>query len=133
MRHVDLVKGKSYLEIKESWTQEKYISILDDKKAIELFRFRTTNHRLPAVETGRFYNIDYKDRICHQCFRDIGDEFHYLLVCPVFNKERKRFIKRQNIKHPNMLTYKNIMLSSNAKLLNNLSLFVKHIMEIIRT
>ena len=107
-------KGKSYLEIKERWTQEKYISILDDKKSIELFRFRKTNHRLP-VETGIFYNIEYKDRFCHQCFRDIGNEFHYLLVCPVLNKERKRFTKRQNIQHPNMLTYKNIMLSPNAK------------------
>ena len=41
---------------------EKYLHILDDYEALNIFRFRTSNHRLP-VETGRWYNIDYQDRI----------------------------------------------------------------------
>ena len=105
---------------------------MDNNNVLEIFKFRTTNHRLP-VETGRFYNIHYKDRICQHCFRDIGDEFHYLLKCHIFVKVRKRYILQQHIKHPNMLTYKNIMAPNDKKLLNNLSMFVKRIMEVIRT
>ena len=96
------------------------------------FKFRTSNHRLP-VETGRFYNVPYKNRICQECFKDIGDEFHYLLKCPVFNQERKRFLSKEHIKHPNMLTYKDIITSTDEKYLIKLSIFVKHIMRVIKT
>ena len=125
-------KGNNYLALKKSWTQETYLTILDDKNALYLFKFRTANHRLP-VESGRFNGTEYKDRICQHCFRDIGDEFHYLLMCPLFEKERKTFLLAHHIKHPNMLTYTNLMNSTNEKLLNNLSLFAKRIMNIIRT
>ena len=125
-------KGSNYMILKDRWNQEQYLSILDDKYALDIFKFRTTNHRLP-VETGRFYNIPYKDRICTQCHRDIGDEFHYLLKCPAFDKDRKKFLLKQHIKHPNMMTFKNIMTSTNIKLLHNLSVLVKHIMFKIKT
>ena len=108
------------------------VTILDDINALELFKIRTANHRLP-VESGRFNGTEYKDRICQHCFRDIGDEFHYLLMCPIFDKERKTFLLEHHIKHPNMLTYISLMTSTNEKLLNNLSLFAKRIMNTIRT
>jgi hypothetical protein len=41
-------------------------TFLDDKYIYTLYKFRTTNHRLP-VETGRWNNIDRVDRICTKC------------------------------------------------------------------
>ena len=43
-------KGKNYLNLKENWALEAYLKILDDSEAISIFKFRTSNHRLP-VET----------------------------------------------------------------------------------
>ena len=125
-------KGKNYIELKENWTQEKYLSLLEDKKAITLFKYRTSNHRLP-VETGRFYNIDYKNRKCLECSRDIGDEFHYLLKCPVFDSDRKKYLSKKHIKHPNMMTYKEIVMSTDETMLSNVCVFIRHIIERIRT
>ena len=43
-------------------------------------KFRTSNHYL-HVETGRWRNILYENRLCAYCNKnDIGDEFHYLFV-----------------------------------------------------
>ena len=92
-------KGRNYNEIKETWQQEKYLSILDEKKSKAIFKYRTANHRLP-VETGRFRNIEYKDRLCQECFRDIGDEFHYMLQCPIFDSDRKKISFEKPYKIP---------------------------------
>ncbi len=74
-------KGRNYIVLKEDWQPEQYFKLLNHKEALTLFKYRTSNHRLP-IETGRFFSVEYKDRICQKCHNDIGDEFHYLLKCP---------------------------------------------------
>ena len=57
---------------------------------IPFIKFRTANHKLP-VETGRRENIPHAERKCSLCNKnDIGDEFHYLLICLYFATERTR-------------------------------------------
>ena len=76
-------KGRNCLVLKAEWSWEKYIMTLDQREIINMFRYSTSKHRLP-VETGRFSSIDYKDRLCHKCTKDIGDEFHYIMTYPFF-------------------------------------------------
>ena len=59
--------------------------------------------------TGTFYDINYKDRICPKCGQDIEDEFHYFMVCPFLNKERRKLPTKLLGEHPNMITFLNIM------------------------
>ena len=118
--------------LKEDWTLENYIKQLDYREAINILKYRTANHRLP-VETGRFYEIDYEDRKCPECNRDIGDEFHYLLICPFFNQQRRKLLNKTYIRHPNMITYKQLIQSNDTRELSKLSRFVSIIMQNIKT
>ena len=69
-------------------TFEYYLTKLYDTDARILLKFRTSNHNLP-VETGRWKNVPFVNRICKLCNNDVGDEFHYLFKCPSFVNERK--------------------------------------------
>ena len=64
-----------------------------------MIRFKTANHKLP-IETGRWNNVDVADRKCTLCEKNtIDDEFHYLLECPFFKRDRQRYIHNIGIKH----------------------------------
>lgn len=53
-----------------------------------ILSYRTTNHRL-SVERGKLGGILKNERICTQCEKNnVGDEYHYLFTCSVFEKKR---------------------------------------------
>ena len=57
-------------------------------------KLRISAHKLP-VETGRYKNIPYNDRICKHCdLNEIGNEQHYLMSCSntMFRTLRNKFI-----------------------------------------
>ena len=86
-------KGKNYHIFKENTELESYLKLLPKKLYISIIKFRTSNHKLP-VETGRWENIPYGERKCSLCNKnDIGDKFHYLLVCPLFQEDRCNLFK----------------------------------------
>ena len=44
-------------------------------------KLRISAHRLP-VETGRYNNVPYNDRLCKHCgINEIGNEYHFLMSC----------------------------------------------------
>jgi len=56
-----------------------------EKFIFALCRFRMSAHRL-AVEAGRWHKpnkIPYNERKCQLC-NTLGDEFHFLLECPLY-------------------------------------------------
>lgn len=74
-----------------------------------MIRFRTGNHKMP-IEIGRCNNVDIDDRKCHLCTTNlIGDEFHYLLQCPYFKRDRLRLIPAGYWERPNILKYRNLL------------------------
>ena len=124
-------KGQNYITLKEECKRETYLYTLSKKRAINFLKFRTANHRL-LVETGRYTNIDYQDRIRPLCHKDVGDMFHYLLSCPNFKTERKRYLLPSDYRKPSMLTYIKIMTTKNQNLLNHISDFTSLIMKKFR-
>ena len=74
----------NYRMFKNELVYEKYLQILCQKEAIALSKFRCRTHRLP-VNKGRFDANVVDDLQCPLCTpTDIGDEFHYIFVCPFF-------------------------------------------------
>ena len=91
----------SYRIFKKEFNQEPYLKLLPKNCVIELFRFRTTNSPLP-VNHQRFLGIERHERLCKKCSLDeIGDEFHYLLICPFFKNDRKKLIDNIYYERPN--------------------------------
>ena len=122
-------KGKNYKLFKNDQQFEAYLKILSRKSYTSLIKFRTGNHRLP-VEVGRWDGIPYTERKCTLCEKnDIGDEFHYLQICPTFDTERKTLIKPYYFRRPNILKFRELLNTRNKNVLLKLSKFVQTIMN----
>ena len=122
------VKKAQYIWLKDDWTQEKYLEKLDYPIVAYLLKFRTDNHKLP-VEIGRYQNIEFKNRLCPKCEKDVGDKYHYLFSCPAFNSERLSLIPQKYRVNHNMYKYKTLLGNANTKVLKNLGKFIKHVMN----
>ena len=82
-------RGINYRMFKHDFKLENYLLKLSTKNARILCKFRTGNVKLP-IETGRWFNIERDDRICHLCNSDI--EFHYIFNCISLSAERNEYI-----------------------------------------
>ena len=108
---------------------ETFLISLPHSSSIPMVKFRTANHKLP-IEVGRWENIVYEDRKCNLCDKnDLGDEFHYLLICPYFQNERKDLLKRYYYLRPNTIKFQELLNCKNKQVLLNLSKFMKLIMS----
>ena len=76
--------------IKNTFGFEKYLTELPVNNRILMTKFWCRNHRLP-IEAGCRAQTQRDLRLCLHC-NDIGDEYHYLLCCPLFREEREKYI-----------------------------------------
>ena len=96
-------KALSYKTFKANVNFENYLyEVKSVKHRIALSRFRLSNHTL-MIEKGRHMRpqIDRKDRKCGLCTNEIENEFHFVIVCPLYEKERVTLFQscRENSKH----------------------------------
>ena len=106
-----------------------YLINLPVKYAYDLCKFKCGNHKLPIV-TGRFQNLAIDERVCRLCqLNDVGDEFHYVLRCPFFQENRKKFVKRYYYCNPSALKMTQLFTHKNYKTMLNLAKFTKIIMD----
>ena len=122
-------KGKHFALFKDNVGCESYITKLNGASLLNMFKFRTCNHRFP-VETGRWENIALENRKCELCPKnDIGDNFHYLLTCPFFEPQRKKLIDSYFFARPNVVKYKELLNITSEPKLKKLSSFMKILMS----
>ena len=120
-------KGKQYNLFKDTINREPYLTLIPKHMYIPILIFRTCNHKFP-IGVGRYTNrrVPYCDRKRTVCTtNDLGDEFHYLLVCPFFNSKRKQYILRYYYTNPNVLKYRELLNEVSVSILENLSMFIK--------
>lgn len=120
---------KNYRLFKKSFIFENYISKVPYNMLPYIISFKTRNHKLP-VEIGRWNKIEYNRRHCDLCKQDIGDEYHYLLICNNLKDIRKQYIKPYFYRRPNILKYEQLLNSKNMKILTSLAKFIKYIYDI---
>ena len=102
---------------------------------INICKFRCRNIKIPVVIHGYTNRnnpvIAYEDRICDLCDKnELGDEYHYILECPVFQTPRSRHISEFYTRNPSMEKFTLLLQSNNV---NELSKLAKLIHEINRT
>ena len=124
----------NYRIFKHSLCLERYLIDLIKRDRTILSRFRCGNHYLPIV-ASRYSNTTREMRLCN--LQSLGDEFHYLFVCPTFRSDRILFIDKYFIERPNTQKMDQLFNSNNVQtLLNvfiNLSMCKKHVMTLILT
>ena len=116
-----------YKYFKTNFQRNVYLENLPIQLSKQIVRFLSRNHRLP-VETGRWQNKPYRERKCLVC-TDIGDEFHYLLICPLFFNDRLRYINEYYRNRPCMGKLITLINSNDVTLLTNFSIMCGKIMQ----
>jgi hypothetical protein len=122
-------KGKIYNSFKSTLEFESYFNLLPHSDALNLFKFRSSNHKFP-VETGRWDGTVFNDRKCTLCdLDDLGTEKHYLLSCPFFMYQRSILTNKLNFAVSNTDSCFNSLLNMKSPdKLKHLSIFCKTLM-----
>ena len=97
-------------------------------------RFRTGNHRF-SCETGSYQGVDHAERKCGLCnMQDVGDEIHYLLICPCFQNGREKYIKKYLYTTPNILKFRQLMSADKLRVsvLKPLCLFIRTLLHKVK-
>jgi hypothetical protein len=124
----DSGKCLNYRVFKTEFKCEPYILSLPDNFRHTLTKFRCRNHKLP-IEIDAYIGIDRTKRICKLCnSADIGDEYHYLLVCDFFTEHRRVFLKQYYNSKPSTQKLHQL-LNSGTKVLVNVCKFIKIITD----
>ena len=115
----------SYCRFKHDFKLETYLDVIQDNKfKIALSRFRLSSHNL-EIERGRYTNVSRADRICRMCNSGfVENEYHFLLVCPVFRHFRRQYMKPYFCSWPSLNKFDNLMSSNNKKEILNLEKFI---------
>lgn len=89
-------------------------------------KLRLSSHKL-HIETGRYgrNRVDRAQRRCNVCNSlDIEDEYHFILICPVYVQYRNEYIKPYYIRHPSMFKFIDLLKTKNKTVMKNLCKFI---------
>ena len=92
-------KAISYKTFKVNISLENYLYLVKNlKHKIALSRFRLSNHNL-LIEKGRHMipKIERNQRKCLLCKTEVEDEFHFLIICPLYDEERATLFQQCRI------------------------------------
>ena len=132
-------KLETYKTFKSLLEPEIYLTTIDSFLLLffflrrELSKFRISNHNL-MIEEGRQKGIPRELRICKSC--DLGcveDEYHFVIICPAYEKLRKKFIPNKFLKFTSILIFRKIMASRDPETNKGLSLYIKVAMKLRKT
>ena len=126
----DNVLCTNYRLMKVSFHLEFYLKNMDYDLRINISKFRTGSHNLPISD--RRYNPPDDRNVCPLCHSDVGDEYHYVMICTGLNHIRCKYISQQLLVRPNVLKFQQLFSSKNITTLTKLSKFLKIIMHIFR-
>ena len=114
-----------YSRYKHEFIFEKYLDFIVEKKyRIALSQFRLSSHDL-EIERGRYADVDRADRICHFCNNNqIENEYHFLLICPLYSELRKLYMKRYYYQWPTLNKFDKLMSSNNKTVVVKLAKYI---------
>ena len=122
-------RKEELINSKKQLTFEKYLTVIPQNHWISILKFRTINHYLP-VETGRWSNILWENRLCLLCnINEIGDEFHYLFICKYLENSRKQFLSSYYYTRPNIYKLNQLLNSKRIGVLKKLAKFINIIIN----
>ena len=109
-----------YKHIKIVFEREHYLTKLPYNLRLALAKLRTSNHKLP-IETGRYSRnyVPREERLCTKCDSgQLGDEYHFLLVCtnPELLALRECYISPYYTINPNMDKLRELLDNQGRKL-----------------
>ena len=127
-----LSKSESYCMYKNynDLCIEKYlINVTNVKHRITLSRFRCSSHNL-MIEEGKIRKLERNQRLCTHCNMNVVEnEFHFLLVCPLYRQLRCEYLPRYYCRWPSLTKFRLIMGSKQNSIISKLAAFIYKAME----
>ena len=122
-----------FKRIKQSFVFEKYLNISNKTFRIAITKVRLSSH-LFFIERGRWRKpkVNAIDRKCNLC-NTLEDEYHCLIECPRFAKERKHCLPENLIKRPSMYEFVNLMKCNDTIFHNKLGLLCYKVMKMYKS
>ena len=112
-----------YSILKHDFEYENYLNFPSYER-VNICKLKCSNHKLP-IETGRWREVRRDQRLCDKCnLSAIGDEYHFLLVCPFFSDLRSKFIPTYYWRYPSVNKLRSLF-AGNRKTLSKLALFIQ--------
>ena len=110
---------------------EPYLdNITNTRFRIALSRFRLSSLKL-EIERGRYHNIDRENRICKFCnFKAIENEYHFLLVCPLYRDIRKQYLTSYYCSWTTINKFETLLSKQKKKVITNLYKHIYHAMNL---
>jgi len=123
---VDCPKLRTYCKFKVCLKREKYLDCIPNtifKKA--LARFRVSSHDL-YIESGRRMGLPTTQRLCPFGCNQIEDEFHFLLICPIYVGFRNTFIPKFYFSPALEWKFIALLMNENQETLDKLGKYIFH-------
>ena len=109
-----------------------YLWNLPQNLLLPFCKFRMSNHKLPVEIQS--WDILYKPRelrLCLLCdLHAIGDEFHYVLKCPIFDELRKMYVPSECIDNPTIEKFVKLICTNEKDILLKVATFIKEILNV---
>ena len=113
-----------YREFKSLLEPEKYLStVISWKHRNMLIRLRAGVLRL-KVNEGRWMGIELGLRRCVICNKGIEDEYHFILICDLYQDIRRIYLPSIYHHEPNMYKFSMLLNSKCELLINNLCRYI---------
>ena len=115
---------KTYSLIKHEFIFENYLDYITNKRLrIALTRLRTSSHSL-AIEEGRYNNTQIDNRLCKCQMIVIENEYHFMIVCPLYRDIRKKYLNPDYCSWPTLNKFENLMLSQSKNVQLNIAKYI---------
>ena len=125
------LKCTNYRIFKNDLKFETYLTGLSCSDAITLCKFRCGNHNLP-ISARRIGNKE-ADVHCGLCdLGEVGDEFHYLFICPSLSNSRDILLKPYYKRYPNTHKMAKLFSSGSQKQTKLLVKLIRAILALFR-
>lgn len=116
--------NKFYVFIKPSFEIESYVNDLDIWKFKScLANFRCSSHQL-MIEKGRHIGLALEDRLCICGDNSIEDEYHFVLICPLYSNLRSTYIAPKYYTAPNLHKFYMLMANKQTEVIRKLAMYL---------
>ena len=113
-----------YVYFKMHFGYETFLDILKVRKFRSLYcKFRLSCHDL-EINRGRFNNTEKENRKCKFCKNKVEDEYHFLLICPLYSGLHKQYIPEKFFLQPNLHRFNMLMSAKSDTPISRLSLYI---------
>ena len=113
-----------YAKFKTESQLERPLATMSRHISIPIYRFRCANMHFPS---NTHLRKNYLSKECNLCGAYLGDEVHYIFICPNLQTERAIFIETKYTNRPSIEKLVDLLKQCDEQRIQNLSKYLKKI------